>query len=112
MDGGACGLRKQCPRSQGSRAPGGDRMGHVVKSQRRGCRQSGERGHGGGARSKLRRSKKELLGLKKRKSDRGGINSLSKGLSHLVEKRKNTEAGFSTECWRKIQWLKAEKKGL
>ena len=87
-------------------------MGHVVKSQRRGCRQRGEWGHGGGERSKLWRSEKELLGLKKRKSDRGGINSLSKGLSHLVEKRKNTEAGFNTECWRKIQRLKAEKKGL
>lgn len=34
MDGGTCGLRKRCPGSQGSRAPGGDGMGHVVKSQR------------------------------------------------------------------------------
>lgn len=33
MDGGTCGLRKRCPR-KGSRAPGGDGMGHVVKSQR------------------------------------------------------------------------------
>lgn len=65
-----------------------------------------------GERSELQRSKMELLGVKRRKSDRGGINSLTKGLSHLVEKRKNTEAGFNTECWRKRQRLKAEKKGV
>ena len=78
----------------------------------RGEERGEDQNHRNGEQSELQRSEKELLGVKKRKSDQGGINSLTKGLSHLVEKRKNTEAGFNTECWRKRQRLKAEKKGL
>lgn len=78
----------------------------------RGEERGEDQNHGGGERSELQRSEKELLGVKKRKSERGGNNSLAKGLSHLVEKRKNNEVGFNTECWRKRQRLKAEKKGL
>ena len=84
------------------------RVGQPVRGEER----AEDQNRGGGERSELQRSEKELLGVKKRKSDWGGINSLAKGLSHLVEKRKNNEAGFNTECWRKRQRLKAEKKGL
>ena len=36
---------------------------------------------------------------------------MNKGSSHLAEK-KNTEAGFNKECWRKRQCLKVEKKEI